>query len=172
MLLTLSSRKRCHVILCRLPKRRRRQRISITAGEESERNLRQDIKKQNVLKEGEHKQAINRPHMFALFEDDIASSTGPQASPSAAQPAVMDIRRLWRRFLEKIILHSSLFPLHSSLISLVLLVIFNCGVNVFLHRLCAERSACASINLGLLCQLLGFRELKVVVERQQKLLDA
>ena len=168
MLLTLSSRKRCHVILCRLPKRRRRRRISITAGEESEANgtCGKDIKKQDVLKKGEHKQALNKPHMFGLFEDDIASSTRPQASPpSAAQPAVMDIRRLWRRFLEKIILHSSL-------ISLVLLVIFNCGVNVFLHRLCAERSACAAIDLGLLCQLLGFRELKVVVERQQKLLDA
>ena len=125
--------------------------------------------------------------MFALFEDDIASFTRPQASPpSAAQPAVMDIRRLWRRFLEKIMLHFSLFTFHfslftlhfslftfhSSLISLVLLVIFNCGLNVFLHRLCAERSACAAIDLGLFCQLLGFRELKIVVERQQKLLDA
>ena len=39
--------------------------------------------------------------MFALFEDDLTSSMGPQASqPSAAQPAVMDIRRLRRRLLE------------------------------------------------------------------------
>ena len=33
--------------------------------------------------------------MFALFEDDFISFMWPQASlPSAAQPAVMDIRRL------------------------------------------------------------------------------
>ena len=39
--------------------------------------------------------------MFALFEDDFPHSWGPQASlPSAAQPAVMDIRRLRRRLLE------------------------------------------------------------------------
>ena len=39
--------------------------------------------------------------MFALFEDDLTSSMGPLASqPSAAQPAVMDIRRLRRRLLE------------------------------------------------------------------------
>ena len=39
--------------------------------------------------------------MFALFEDDTISSIRPQASqPSAVQPAVMDIRRLWRRLLE------------------------------------------------------------------------
>ena len=39
--------------------------------------------------------------MFALFEDDLPSFMGPQASlPSAAQPAVMDIRRLRRRLLE------------------------------------------------------------------------
>ena len=39
--------------------------------------------------------------MFALFEDDLTSSMGLQASqPSAAQPAVMDIRSLRRRLLE------------------------------------------------------------------------
>ena len=39
--------------------------------------------------------------MFALFEDDFISFMWPQASlPSAAQPAVMDIRRLRRRLLE------------------------------------------------------------------------
>ena len=40
--------------------------------------------------------------MFALFEDDfILFVRRPQASlPSAAQPAVMDIRRLRRRLLE------------------------------------------------------------------------
>ena len=39
--------------------------------------------------------------MFALFEDDFISFIWPQASlPSAAQPAVMDIRRLRRRSLE------------------------------------------------------------------------
>ena len=52
--------------------------------------------------------------MFALFllwqatkssaRTILSSFMNPQASPpSAAQPAVMDIRRLWRRFLEKII---------------------------------------------------------------------
>ena len=39
--------------------------------------------------------------MFALFEDDVWSAKEPQASlPSAAQPAVKDIRRLRRRLLE------------------------------------------------------------------------
>ena len=39
--------------------------------------------------------------MFALFEDDFPHSWGPQASlPSAAQPAVMDIRPLRGRLLE------------------------------------------------------------------------
>ena len=39
--------------------------------------------------------------MFALFEDDLPHSWGPQASlPSAAQPAVMDIRPLRGRLLE------------------------------------------------------------------------
>ena len=39
--------------------------------------------------------------MFALFEDDLPSFMGPQASlPSAAQPAVMDIRPLRGRLLE------------------------------------------------------------------------
>ena len=33
--------------------------------------------------------------MFALFEDELSSFMEPQASlPSAAQPTVMDIRRL------------------------------------------------------------------------------
>ena len=37
-------------------------------------------------------------------EDDLTIFFEPQASlPSAAQPAVMDIRRLRRRFLEKVI---------------------------------------------------------------------
>ena len=80
--------------------RRRRRRISITAGEESEANVTCGFtaRKQNVLEEGEHKQAVKMPHMFALFEDDLPSFMRPQASlPSAAQPAVMDIRRLRRR---------------------------------------------------------------------------
>ena len=39
--------------------------------------------------------------MFALFEDDFPSFMRPQASlPSAAQPAVMDIRPLRGRLLE------------------------------------------------------------------------
>lgn len=147
MLLTLSSRKRCHVLLCRLPKRRRRRRISITAGEESEANG-------TCGKTSRNKTSSKRANISKLKINPICSAS-----------------------LRTILLHprednSSLFTLLSSLISLVLLVIFNCGVNVFLHRLCAERSACAAIDLGLLCQLLGFRELKVVVERQQKLLDA
>ena len=85
--------------------RRRRRRISITAGEESEANgtCGSNASLYDVLEEGEHKQIAHRPHMFALFEDDLISSMGPQASqPSAAQPAVMDIRRLRRRLLEKI----------------------------------------------------------------------
>ena len=54
-------------------KRPRRGRISITAGEDSEANVTCGFtaRKQDVLEEGEHKQAIiNTPLMFALFEDD------------------------------------------------------------------------------------------------------
>ncbi|MCI6110858.1 MAG: hypothetical protein MR706_04425 [Prevotella sp.] len=45
---------------------------------------------------------MNVRHMFALFEDDfILFVRRQQASlPLAAQPAVMDIRRLRRRLLE------------------------------------------------------------------------
>ena len=52
--------------------RARRRRISITAGEESEANVTCGFtaRKQNVLEEGEHKQAVKMSHMFALFEDD------------------------------------------------------------------------------------------------------
>ena len=55
-------------------KRRRRRRISITAGEESEANVTCGFtaRKYNVLEEGEHKQAVHIPHMFALFEDDFS----------------------------------------------------------------------------------------------------
>ena len=51
--------------------RRRRRRISITAGEESEANVTcgNHGNKKNVLEKGEHKQAVQRLHMFALFED-------------------------------------------------------------------------------------------------------
>ena len=81
--------------------RRRRRRISITAGEESEANVTcgSNASLYDVLEEGEHKQAVKTPLMFALFEDDfILFVRRPQASlPSAAQPAVMDIRRLRRR---------------------------------------------------------------------------
>ena len=97
------SSKRRRARLCRLPERRRRRRISITAGEESEANgtCGSNASLYDVLEEGEHKQIAHRPHMFALFEDDLTSSMGPQASqPSAAQPAVMDIRRLRRRLLD------------------------------------------------------------------------
>ena len=54
-------------------KRPRRGRISITAGEESEANgtCGFTARKQNVLEEGEHKQNVNIPLMFALFEDDL-----------------------------------------------------------------------------------------------------
>ena len=54
-------------------KRRRRRRISITAGEESEANVTCGFtaRQENVLEEGEHMQAVNIPHMFALFEDDL-----------------------------------------------------------------------------------------------------
>ena len=54
-------------------KRRRRRRISITAGEESvaKRNLRFHSKIKNVLEEGEHKHAVQLFPMFALFEDDF-----------------------------------------------------------------------------------------------------
>ena len=54
-------------------KRRRRRRISITAGEESEANATCGLtrKRRSVLEEGEHKQAVNIPPMFALFEDDF-----------------------------------------------------------------------------------------------------
>ena len=54
-------------------KRRRRRRTSITAGEESEANVTCGFtaRKQNVLEEGEHKQVVKMPHMFALFEDDL-----------------------------------------------------------------------------------------------------
>ena len=53
--------------------RRRRRRISITAGEESEANVTCGFtaREQNVLEEGEHKQAMQIFRMFALFEDDL-----------------------------------------------------------------------------------------------------
>ena len=50
--------------------RPRRGRISITAGEESEANVTcgfSQKSRQDVLEEGEQKQAVNIPHMFALF---------------------------------------------------------------------------------------------------------
>ena len=53
--------------------RPRRGRISITAGEESEANVTcgfSQLSRQDVLEEGEHKRAVQIPHMFALFEDD------------------------------------------------------------------------------------------------------
>ena len=52
--------------------RPRRGRISITAGEESEANVTcgfSQLSRQDVLEEGERKQAVNIPHVFALFED-------------------------------------------------------------------------------------------------------
>ena len=51
-------------------KRPQRGRISITAGEESEANVTcgfSQKSRQDVLEEGEQKQAVNIPHMFALF---------------------------------------------------------------------------------------------------------
>ena len=56
--------------------RRRRRRISITAGEESEANVTCGFtaRKYNVLEEGEHKQIVQIFHMFALFEDDLTIS--------------------------------------------------------------------------------------------------
>ena len=53
--------------------RRRRRRISITAGEESEANVTcgSNASLYDVLEEGEHKQAVQIFHMFALFEDDL-----------------------------------------------------------------------------------------------------
>ena len=53
--------------------RRRRRRISITAGEESEANgtCGFNASLDDVLEEGEHKQAVKTPLMFALFEDDF-----------------------------------------------------------------------------------------------------
>ena len=106
-----SERRRAR--LCRLPERRRRRRISITAGEESEANVTcgSNASLYNVLEEGEHKQAVQKLPMFALFllwqatkssaRTILPSFFEPQASLlSAAQPAVMDIRRLRRRSLE------------------------------------------------------------------------
>ena len=52
--------------------RPRRGRISITAGEESEANVTcgfSQLSRQDVLEEGEHKRAVQIPHMFTLFED-------------------------------------------------------------------------------------------------------
>ena len=57
----------------------------------------------NVKKkrEAQNMEYLDRLLVFALFEDDFISFIWPQASlPSAAQPAVMDIRRLRRRSLE------------------------------------------------------------------------
>ena len=56
-----------------LPERRRRRRISITAGEESEANVTcgSNASLYDVLEEGEHKQTVQIFHMFALFEDDL-----------------------------------------------------------------------------------------------------
>ena len=53
--------------------RRRRRRISITAGEESEANVTcgSNVSLYDVLEEGEHKQAVQISPMFALFEDDL-----------------------------------------------------------------------------------------------------
>ena len=54
--------------------RPRRGRISITAGEESEANVTcgfSQLSRQDVLEEGEHKRAVQIPHMFALFEDGL-----------------------------------------------------------------------------------------------------
>ena len=53
--------------------RRRRRRISITAGEESEANgtCGFNASLYDVLEEGEHKQTVQIFHMFALFEDDF-----------------------------------------------------------------------------------------------------
>ena len=85
-------------------KRRRRRRTSITAGEESEANgtCGATVTKRSVLEEGEHKRFMYSLLMFALFEDDITIFLEPQASqPTAAQPAVMDIRRLRRRLLKQ-----------------------------------------------------------------------
>ena len=67
------SSKRRRARLCRLPERRRRRRISITAGEESEANgtCGSNASLYDVLEEGEHKQTVQIFHMFALFEDDL-----------------------------------------------------------------------------------------------------
>ena len=53
--------------------RRRRRRISITAGEESEANVTCGFtaRSNTVFEEGEHKQTVQIFHMFALFEDDL-----------------------------------------------------------------------------------------------------
>ena len=53
--------------------RRRRRRISITAGEESEANVTCGFtaRLHNVLEEGEHKHTMQIFHVFALFEDDL-----------------------------------------------------------------------------------------------------
>ena len=63
------SSKRRRARLCRLPERRRRRRISITAGEESEANgtCGSNASLYDVLEEGEHKQTVQIFHMFALF---------------------------------------------------------------------------------------------------------
>ena len=67
------SSKRRRARLCRLPERRRRRRISITVGEESEANgtCGSNASLYDVLEEGEHKQTVQIFHMFALFEDDL-----------------------------------------------------------------------------------------------------
>ena len=71
MEIILSERRRAR--RCRLPERRRRRRISITAGEESEANgtCGSNASLYDVLEEGEHKQTVQIFHMFALFEDDL-----------------------------------------------------------------------------------------------------
>ena len=57
-----------------------------------------------VLEEGEHMDYLHSLLVFALFEDVLFLAVKPQVTfASLSSPAVMDIRRLRRRSLEKII---------------------------------------------------------------------
>ena len=71
MEIILSERRRAR--LCRLPERRRRRRISITAGWAAEGSEACGSKNDGkiVLEEGEHIEYLHSLLVFALFEDVI-----------------------------------------------------------------------------------------------------
>ena len=113
MLWAFISSERRRAQLCRLPERRRRRRISITAGWAAKGSEACGLLTNNI------KSSSKRANIWRTFKACLCSpssrtfyclSVKPQVTfASLSSPAVMDIRRLRRRSLEKICLwrHSS-----------------------------------------------------------------